>query len=58
MHRAGARAKPEVLIDDGADLHVAAHVHRSRASSGGCEETTTGVVRLKALEKGGHWDTR
>jgi len=45
--------KPVVLIDDGADLHVAAHRSRARGILGGCEETTTGVVRLKALEKQG-----
>ncbi len=44
--------KPEFVIDDGADLHVAAHNGRVRVQ-GGCEETTTGVMRLKALEKEG-----
>jgi len=41
---------PEQLIDDGADLHVAAHLSKTRGIVGGSEETTTGVVRLKALE--------
>ncbi len=45
--------RPEILIDDGADLHVAAHTQRSTSVIGGSEETTTGVVRLKALEKAG-----
>ena len=44
---------PEQLIDDGADLHVAAHVSGTRGIVGGSEETTTGVVRLKALEAEG-----
>ncbi|MBI3022167.1 MAG: adenosylhomocysteinase [Thaumarchaeota archaeon] len=44
---------PQILIDDGADLHVAAHTQRSATVVGGSEETTTGVVRLKALEKEG-----
>lgn len=44
---------PEQLIDDGADLHVAAHTSNARGIIGGSEETTTGVVRLKALEKEG-----
>jgi len=44
---------PEQLIDDGADLHVAAHVARARGIAGGSEETTTGVMRLKALEAQG-----
>ncbi|MCS4540251.1 MAG: adenosylhomocysteinase [Thaumarchaeota archaeon] len=45
--------RPQILIDDGADLHVAAHTQRSATVVGGSEETTTGVVRLKALEKEG-----
>jgi adenosylhomocysteinase len=44
---------PEQLIDDGADLHVAAHVGKAKGIVGGSEETTTGVVRLKALEAEG-----
>ncbi len=44
---------PQQLIDDGADLHVAAHTSRVAGILGGSEETTTGVVRLKALEKEG-----
>ena len=47
------RTRPDQLIDDGADLHVAAHNSRSRGIVGGSEETTTGVVRLKALESQG-----
>ncbi len=47
------KAKPQVLIDDGADLHVAAHKARAKGVLGGCEETTTGVMRLRALEKEG-----
>ena len=44
---------PDQLIDDGADLHVAAHVSRVKGIVGGSEETTTGVIRLKALEAEG-----
>ncbi len=44
---------PDQLIDDGADLHVAAHKSHSKNVMGGSEETTTGVVRLKALESEG-----
>lgn len=44
---------PQQLIDDGADLHVAAHTSRVAGIVGGSEETTTGVIRLKALEKEG-----
>ena len=46
-------AKPEQVIDDGADLHVAAHQRGAAGIVGGSEETTTGVVRLKALEAEG-----
>ena len=46
------RSRPDQLIDDGGDLHVAAHLSRARIV-GGSEETTTGVVRLKALEAQG-----
>ena len=44
---------PAQLIDDGADLHVAAHVGKASGIAGGSEETTTGVIRLKALEAEG-----
>jgi adenosylhomocysteinase len=43
-------ARPDQLIDDGADLHVAAHLSKAKGIVGGSEETTTGVVRLRALE--------
>ena len=45
--------RPDQLIDDGADLHVAAHVSRTKGIVGGSEETTTGVIRLRALETEG-----
>ncbi|MDG7008029.1 MAG: adenosylhomocysteinase [Nitrososphaerota archaeon] len=44
---------PEQLVDDGADLTVAAHTSHSKGVVGGSEETTTGVMRLKALEADG-----
>jgi adenosylhomocysteinase len=46
-------SKPQQLIDDGADLHIAAHTKMTRGIVGGSEETTTGVVRLRALEAEG-----
>jgi adenosylhomocysteinase len=46
-------SRPDQLIDDGADLHVAAHVSGAKGIVGGSEETTTGVVRLRALEAEG-----
>jgi adenosylhomocysteinase len=44
---------PSQLIDDGADMHVMAVKTRATGILGGSEETTTGVVRLKALESEG-----
>jgi adenosylhomocysteinase len=46
-------ARPQILIDDGADLHVAAMNAKLDTVIGGCEETTTGVVRITALEREG-----
>lgn len=49
--------KPNVLIDDGGDLVSILHSQRLEQTKeiiGGCEETTTGIVRLKALEKSGN----
>ncbi|MDV3292773.1 MAG: adenosylhomocysteinase [Nitrososphaerales archaeon] len=46
-------SKPKQLVDDGADLHVAALKSKGKWIDGGSEETTTGVVRLEALEADG-----
>jgi len=46
--------RPQVTIDDGCDLVNEIHLkHPELINSiiGGCEETTTGVIRLKAMEK-------
>jgi adenosylhomocysteinase len=46
--------KPVVTLDDGADLVGTLHSKRIealKAVKGGTEETTTGVVRLRAMEK-------
>jgi len=48
--------KPQLTIDDGADLVSTLHSKRSDLISnvlGGTEETTTGVIRLRSLEKAG-----
>lgn len=47
--------KPNVTIDDGADLTVEMHNSSGNLSDvyGGTEETTTGVIRLRAMEKNG-----
>ena len=47
---------PDILIDDGAELVIAANLKGSkfvRKIIGACEETTTGVTRLKALQREG-----
>jgi adenosylhomocysteinase len=48
-------ADPHILIDDGADLVALAHAKRPDRGRilGSTEETTTGVTRLKALERSG-----
>ena len=43
--------KPQVLIDDGADLISTVHKRKIKGVLGGTEETTTGVVRLKQMER-------
>ena len=55
------KISPNITVDDGADLTV--EIHNAIASSspsynfsnlfGGTEETTTGVIRLRAMEKSG-----
>jgi len=43
--------RPQILTDDGSDLHVMAHNEKIAGILGGTEETTSGVTRLKALEE-------
>lgn len=43
--------KPDIVTDDGGDLHFAEHRAKARGIMGGTEETTSGVRRLSALEK-------
>lgn len=48
--------KPNIIIDDGGDLVGCLHEKRPDLMTevwGGCEETTTGVIRLKAMEREG-----
>jgi len=52
------KAKPNILIDDGADMIVTAHKEFPELISEGTiiacqEETTTGVKRFKAMDKAG-----
>ncbi|HEY5426523.1 MAG TPA: adenosylhomocysteinase [Candidatus Tumulicola sp.] len=48
--------KPQMSMDDGCDLVTTIYTkHRALLDGmfGGCEETTTGVIRLKAMQKEG-----
>ncbi|HBM79520.1 MAG TPA: adenosylhomocysteinase [Clostridiaceae bacterium] len=48
--------EPDIIIDDGGDLVQIVHSKRQdliKNIIGGCEETTTGVLRLRAREKAG-----
>ena len=49
-------AGPNIIIDDGGDL--VHYIHSKRPDLipnviGGCEETTTGIIRLKSMDKAG-----
>jgi adenosylhomocysteinase len=55
IHQALA-VRPQVTMDDGADLVFTLHTQRQEMLPeilGGTEETTTGVIRLKAMAKDG-----
>ncbi len=43
--------RPEIIIDDGADLISTVHKKKIPGVLGGTEETTTGVIRLKQMEQ-------
>lgn len=47
---------PQIIIDDGCDLVTEIHTKHPGLLPdmiGGCEETTTGIIRLRAMEKDG-----
>ena len=49
-------SKPQLTVDDGADLVATIHTKRSDLIAdvlGGTEETTTGIIRLRSLEREG-----
>jgi len=49
-------SKPQLTVDDGADLVTTLHTKRAdliEGVIGGTEETTTGVIRLRSQEKAG-----
>ena len=48
--------QPDIVIDDGGDVVQLLHTERTDVAAkviGGCEETTTGVLRLRSLAKQG-----
>jgi len=48
--------RPQLTVDDGADLVTTLHTKRSDLIGniiGGTEETTTGIIRLRSLERAG-----
>lgn len=48
--------EPDIIIDDGGDFINILHTERQELLKniiGGCEETTTGIMRLKAMEREG-----
>ncbi len=50
------KQKPDITIDDGCDLLTTVHIKYPELIKniiGGCEETTTGVIRLKVMERDG-----
>lgn len=53
---AALEIEPDIIVDDGGDLVTLLHTKRTDLAKnvfGGCEETTTGVQRLKAMEREG-----
>jgi adenosylhomocysteinase len=51
--RSSMKIDPHITIDDGADLTVEMHKGRPKSIRGGTEETTTGIMRLRAMQKAG-----
>ncbi|OGO02239.1 MAG: adenosylhomocysteinase [Chloroflexi bacterium RBG_13_53_26] len=54
--RAALAHKPQITIDDGADLVTGLHKTKGAITAdviGGMEETTTGIIRLRSMAKNG-----
>ncbi len=49
--QAALSIKPHITMDDGADLVSTIHKEKKFIPLGGTEETTTGVIRLRAMEE-------
>lgn len=53
---AALQIKPDIIVDDGGDLVTLLHTMKTDLGDnviGGCEETTTGLKRLRIMEKNG-----
>lgn len=48
-----AKSDPDLIVDDGGELHVAYSIVNSKSCKGGTDETTSGTIRLRALERDG-----
>ena len=48
-----AKSKPDIIVDDGGELHVAYAQTKIDSCIGGTDETTSGTVRLRALDAQG-----
>lgn len=48
-----ARKEPDLIIDDGGELHIAYERSGKRSCIGGTDETTSGTTRLQALSRAG-----
>ena len=53
FHKKILENNPDYIVDDGADLGAMAIENKVGSIKGSCEETTTGVLRYKAMEKDG-----
>lgn len=51
--RYAAESRPELIMDDGGDLHVAYAKTNFLSCFGGTDETTSGTIRLRALDMNG-----
>jgi len=51
--KAALEARPNITMDDGADLVSVIHKKNKFLPLGGTEETTTGVIRLRAMQRKG-----
>jgi len=48
-----SRSSPNLIVDDGGELHSAYAASKENSCIGGTDETTSGTTRLKALDKAG-----